>query len=140
MDNQFGRMYICSNIKIEKDLYTPAGITSDFNTQDKKVICFVRLNNINKEIQVRWKWYDPDSRLVRDTVQFDTLVNTREDFIMVQTLYDELDLTQIKKPLKGGVWTVVFYLENLLVGSMNFTLKNQAGKKKSPFSAENEPL
>jgi hypothetical protein len=86
MDNQFGRMYICSNIKIEKDLYTPVGITSDFNTQDKKVICFVLLNNINKEIQVQWKWYDPDGRLVRDTAQFDTLVNTREDFIMVQTL------------------------------------------------------
>jgi hypothetical protein len=48
---------------------------------------------------------------------------------LVQTLYVELDLTQIKKPLKGGVWTIVFYLENLLVGSMNFTLKNQAGKK-----------
>jgi hypothetical protein len=80
--------------------------------------------------KVQWKRYDPDGRLVRDTAQFDTLVNTREDFIMVQTLYDELDLTQIKKPLKGGVWTVVFYLENLLVGSMNFTLKNQAGKKR----------
>lgn len=140
MDNQFGRMYICSNIKIEKDLYTPVGITSDFNTQDKKVICFVLLNNINKEIQVQWKRYDPDGRLVRDTAQFDTLVNTREDFIMVQTLYDELDLTQIKKPLNGGVWTVVFYLENLLVGSMNFILKNQAGKKKGSFSEEKEPL
>ena len=58
---------------------------------------------------------------------------------MVQTLYDELDLTQIKKPLKGGVWTVVFYLENLLVGSMNFALKNQADKKKGSFSGEKEP-
>jgi len=41
---------------------------------------------------------------------------------------------------KGGVWTVVFYLENLLVGSMHFTLKNQAGKKKGSSSGEKEPL
>jgi len=123
MDNQFGRMYLCSNIKIEKDLYTPVGITSDFKTLDKKVISFIRLNNINKEIQVRWKWYAPDGRLVRDTVQFDTLVNTQNDFIAVQTMYDELEFAQIEKPLISGMWTVVFYLENLLAGSMNFTLK-----------------
>ena len=118
-------MFICSEITKEKDQYSPAGITSDFNSQDKKAICFVRLYDINREIQVHWKWYDPEGFLIRDTIQFDSLVNTQNDFIAVQTMYDELEFAQVKKPIKSGVWTVVFYLEDRLVGSLNFTIKEQ---------------
>ncbi|MFH1944640.1 MAG: hypothetical protein ABIK95_03345 [Acidobacteriota bacterium] len=115
--NRFERMVICTDVEEKKGLFSPLDITSDFNPGNERVICLVRLQEVDRDVRVGWRWYDPDGRLVRDIDQF---IYNEEGLSTVRTLYD---LFPLSPELKAGTWTVVFYLEGKMAASGSFLFK-----------------
>ena len=114
------RMVICSSVAFDKGLYEPRDITSDFRLRDGRVICHVRLNDVGRELRLRWRWYDPGGRLFRDTG--DLLVNIEERFLSVLTVTDILELAEGWDDDTLGRWTIVFSVDDIQVESLDFRI------------------
>jgi hypothetical protein len=115
--NRFERMVICADVEQKKGLFSPVGITSDFNSHNERVICLIRLQEVERDVRVGWRWYDPDGRLVRDIDQF---IFNEEGHATIRTLFDVFPLSS---DLKEGTWTVAFYLEGKVTASGSFLFK-----------------
>ncbi|GAH14437.1 unnamed protein product, partial [marine sediment metagenome] len=66
-ENQVESIHLCKKIDDSGDLLNALDIQSEFTFKDDRVICFIRLKDIATKIDLRWKWYSPDKKLVRDT-------------------------------------------------------------------------
>jgi len=110
-------MVICTDVEQLKGLFSPLGITSDFNPNNGQVICLIRLQEVDRDVRVGWRWYNPDGRLYRDIDQF---IFNEEDHSTTRTIYDVFPLSSDLMP---GTWTVAFYLEGKMAASGSFLFK-----------------
>ena len=123
-DNQFEGMSFCTQIENKGGLLAPLDPNTEFRPETEKIICLIRLQNVHKEIAVRWRWYDPQQKLVRDQEE---LVNYQDKLHSILTFLDELELSEIKTGDPIGVWTVVFELNGRMVERAAFEIKEPAG-------------
>lgn len=105
----------------EGELLVPLDIRKEFSANEDNIICFVALKNINRSIQLRWKWYAPDKSLTRDSESVP--INEEESQLEVLTAYDELHLNLQEKDTNIGIWTVVVLLDNQLIARRLFEVK-----------------
>ena len=119
-DNQFEDMILCTQVEEKGGLFSAEDPNTTFSTESQKIICLVRLQNVNVEITVRWKWYDPKNKLVRDQEE---LVNYQDKLHSILTFVDELDLSSKRADVPTGEWTVVFILNGRMADRTTFKLK-----------------
>jgi len=105
----------------EGELLTPLDIRAEFSANEDNIICFVALKNINRKIQLRWKWYAPDKALSRDSGN--VVINKEESQLETLTAYDELMLNLREEDKIVGQWTVVVLLDNQLIARRLFEVK-----------------
>ena len=113
---------LCKGIdEKEGEFLVPMDIRKEFSATEDNIICFVALKNINRSIQLRWKWYAPDKSLSRDSESVP--INKEESQLEALFAYDELRLNLRKGDTVIGFWTVVVLLDNQLIASRIFEVK-----------------
>lgn len=115
-ENQVESIHLCKNIDDSGDLLKPVDIQSEFTSKDDNIICLIRLIDIATKIQLRWKWYSPSEKLIRDTGYI--IVNQEEKYLEVVTAYDMFKLN-LGHNIEGQ-WTVVVFMNNKFIGRKMF--------------------
>lgn len=116
--NQVESIHLCKKIDDSGDLLKPLDIQSEFTLKDDRVICFIRLKDIATRIDLRWKWYSPDKKLVRDTGNI--IVSQGDRYLAAATAYDRLQLNP--KNIVEGQWTVVIFMNDKFIGKKLFQI------------------
>ena len=117
-ENLVESIQLCKKIDDSGDLLIPVDIQSEFTPKDDHIICFIRLIDIATKIQLRWKWYSPAEKLVRDTG--DVIVNQEEKYLEVVTAYDMFKINPEHNI--EGKWTVVVLMNNKFTAKKSFKL------------------
>ncbi len=117
-ENQVESIHLCKKIDDSGDLLKPLDIQSDFTFKDDRVICFIRLKDIATKIDLRWKWYSPDKKLVRDTGNI--IVSQGDRYLAAATAYDRLQLNP--ENIAAGKWTVVIFMNDKFIGKKLFQI------------------
>ena len=123
--NQLEGIYLCKEIDDSGDLIKALNVKSEFASGNNHIICLIRLKSVEKEIKLRWRWYSPEKKMVRDTD--DIIVNKENIYLETVTAYDMLRFN-----FEGNVegqWVIVIFINNKLVGKRFFSVKN-SGKDK----------
>lgn len=120
-ENQVEYICICKDIEESEDLLSPVEVQSEFGSNGNSIICLIRLKEVSREIQLRWKWFSPDKKLVKDSGNIP--VNQDEKYLEVVTAYDKLEFdSQLNKSIKGQ-WTVAVFIDDELLGKRLFQIK-----------------
>jgi hypothetical protein len=117
-ENQVESIHLCKKIDDSGDLLKPLDIQSEFDSKDDRVICFIRLKDIATKIDLRWKWYSPDKKLVRDTGN--VIVSQGDRYLAAATAYDRLQLNP--ENIAEGQWTVVIFMNDKFIGKKIFQI------------------
>jgi hypothetical protein len=120
-ENELDVIQLCKNIDLSSDLLKPLDNYSEFTLEDQSVLCFVRLKKISSEVRLRWKWYSPDKKLIRDTEN--VVVNSDNKYLEIVTAYDELEISDELEENHKGEWTVVFTINDVLTAKKSFLVK-----------------
>jgi len=115
-ESQVEYIHLCKRIDDRGDLLKPLDIKSEFTFEDENIICFIRLKEIATKIHIRWKWYSPDKKMIRDTGN--VIVNNGEKYLEVVTAYDMFKLNP--EDNIEGQWTVVVFINNKFIGRKMF--------------------
>lgn len=118
-DNRVEFIHLCKGMDDSGELLEPVDIQSEFTSKDEHVNCFIKLKDVSIEIHIRWKWYSPDNKMVRDTG--DVIINQEEKYLGVVTAYDMLQFNPKSK--NEGLWTVVVFMNDKFIGSKTFRVK-----------------
>lgn len=117
-ENQVESIHLCKKIDDSGDLLKPLDIQSEFTFKDDRVICLIRLKDIATKIDLRWKWYSPDKKLVRDTGNI--IVSQGDRYLAAATAYDMLQLNP--ENIAEGQWTVVIFMNDKFIGKKLFQI------------------
>jgi len=112
---------LCKEIDENEELLVPLDIRAEFSVNEDNIFCFLALKNIDRKIQLRWKWYAPDKALSRDSEN--VIINKEESQLETLFAYDELQLNLQDKDTIVGLWTVVVLLDNQLIARRLFEVK-----------------
>ena len=118
-DNHVECIHLCRGMEDSGDLLKPVDIQSDFTSKDDHINCFIKLKDVSIKIRLRWKWYSPDRKMVRDTG--DVVVNRDEKPLEAVTAYDMLKLNP--EDNSEGQWTVVVFLNDKFIGRKTFQVR-----------------
>ncbi len=116
--NQVESIHLCKKIDDSGGLLKPLDIRSEFTFKDDRVICFIRLKDIATKIDLRWKWYSPDKKLVRDAGN--VIVSQGDRYLAAATAYDRLQLNP--ENIAEGQWTVVIFMNDKFIGKKLFQI------------------
>jgi hypothetical protein len=108
-------------IRAADDLFELEAPQNFFPPGTAKVYALVRLTDIPGALRMRWKWYGPDGRLVRDSL--DVPANAEGLYLEVLTAFDRLDLGPPDAAPAAGTWQVVFFLDGRLAARRSFVLE-----------------
>jgi len=117
-ENQVESIHLCKKIDDSGDLLKPLDIQSEFTFKDDRVICLIRLKDIATKIDLRWKWYSPDKKLVRDTGNI--IVSQGDRYLEAATAYDMFQLNP--ENIAEGQWTVVIFMNDKFIGKKLFQI------------------
>ena len=117
-ENQVESIHLCKKIDDRGDLLKPLDNQSEFTFKDDRVICFIRLKDISTKIDLKWIWYSPDKKLVRDTGNI--IVSQGDRYLAVATAYDTLQLNP--ENIAEGQWTVVIFMNDKFIGKKLFQI------------------
>ena len=117
-ENQVESIHLCKKIDDSDGLLKPLDIQSEFTFKDDRVICFIRLKDIATKIDLRWKWYSPDKKLVRDTGNI--IVSQGDRYLAAATAYDRFQLNP--ENIAEGQWTVVIFMNDKFIGKKLFQI------------------
>jgi hypothetical protein len=117
-ENQVESIHLCKKIDDSGDLLKPLDIQSEFTFKDDRVICFIRLKDIATRIDLRWKWYSPDKKLVRDTGN--VIVSQGDRYLAAATAYDRFQLNP--ENIAEGQWIVVIFMNDKFIGKKLFQI------------------
>jgi hypothetical protein len=117
-ENQVESIQLCKKIDDSGDLLKPLDIQFEFTLKDDHVICYIRLKEIATRIDLRWKWYSPDNKLVRDTGN--VIVSQGDRYLEAGTAYDMFQLNP--ENISEGQWTVVIFVNNKFIGKKLFQI------------------
>ncbi|MGD9344713.1 MAG: hypothetical protein PVH84_02545 [Candidatus Aminicenantes bacterium] len=109
---------LCKSVIPDGELLAPEETATNFNGSDPHVICFVGLTNVGRKMTLKWKWYSPDGKLYKETVEVP--VNENDVYLEAVTAYDRLDIQQ-EESYKGR-WLVVILVNGELAGRRTFTI------------------
>jgi hypothetical protein len=116
--DQVESIHLCKNIDDSGDLLKPLDIQSEFTFKDDRVICFIGLKDIGTRIDLRWKWYSPDKKLVRDTGNI--IVSQGDRYLAAATAYDMFQLNPVN--IAEGRWTVAIFMNDKFIGKKLFQI------------------
>jgi hypothetical protein len=117
---------ICRKVEIRDDLLSPIETSTVFGpTED--VFCYVRLRNVRRKIQLRWKWYAPDRNLARDTGNVD--INADEKYLDTVTAGDPFRSSLSEK--KEGYWLVCIMINDVLASVKKFVIQKDRSLSKA---------
>jgi hypothetical protein len=117
-ENSVESIDLCKKIEIRGDLLSPVETSTVFSPIDN-IVDFIRLRNVLRKIQLRWKWYAPDQILARDSGN--VIVNAEEKNLDVVTASDPLRPSSPEK--KEGDWTVCVFINDALACVQKFVIK-----------------
>jgi len=117
--NRVESLLMCAAVEESGDLLKPGEQRKEFDPARNAILCFLRLEEVDQRIALRWKWYSPEHELVKDTGL--TEVNPEEKYLAVVTAYDKLDWRPDIDP--AGTWTVAVYCDGDLIGRLSFDIK-----------------
>ena len=115
-ENQLDSINLCKKIEDSGDLLEPLDIQSEFSSKDDHVICLIRLKDIATQIRLRWRWYSPDKKLVRDTGNI--IISQGDRYLAAATAYDRFRLSP--ENIAEGQWTVVIFMNDKFIGKKLF--------------------
>jgi hypothetical protein len=115
-ENQLDSINLCKKIDDSGDLLEPLDIQSEFSSKDDHVICLIRLKDIATQIRLRWRWYSPDKKLVRDTGNI--IISQGDRYLAAATAYDRFRLNP--ENIAEGQWTVVIFMNDKFIGKKLF--------------------
>jgi hypothetical protein len=120
-ENTVEDIYLCKKIDESGELLEPLEIQSEFTSEDNCVICFIGLKNIYEKIALRWKWYSPEAKMVRDTGNI--IVNQDRKFLEAVTAYDKFKI--IHEDNIEGQWIVAIFIDDKFIGRETFQIKKK---------------
>jgi len=115
-ENKVESIHLCKKVDDSGDLIKPLDIRLEFTSKDDHVICLIRLKDIATKIDLRWKWYSPDKKLVRDTGNI--IVSRGDRYLAAATAYDMFQLSP--ENIVEGQWTVVIFMNDKFIGKKLF--------------------
>jgi hypothetical protein len=117
-ENQVDSIVLSKRIEQREGLLFPGESLTEFKAGEGAIHCFVRLENVNRTIRLKWKWYTSEGRLFRETK--DVTVNRDPVYLETVTAYDHIAIEPDTHA--EGRWTVVVMLNGQLIGRRTFLL------------------
>jgi len=118
-ENQVEYIYVCKDVRESGGLAVPLEIQFQFKFSDGKIVCFVKMLEVDEEMTLSWRWYESEGRLLRD---HRITVNSAKRFMETVTAYDELVFADLEREPAGGEWRVAVFLDGVLAGSRVFAI------------------
>jgi len=126
-ERRLAGLEICAGIRRAGDVFEAVDPRPAFTIGTESLYAFVRIADIPGEVRLRWKWYAPDGRLIRDSG--DVAANEQGQYLEVLTAFDRLDLEGPGTAPPAGTWQVVFLLDGSLAVRRTFLLRAGPEKK-----------
>jgi len=121
-ENQIEKIVLCEDIRTEDDLLVPVDIRSEFEQGRESIICFIQMRYTSREIALKWKWYSPEGKLLRDTGGIK--VNPENMYLDYVTAYDRLRFESLPDE---GDWTVAVFINDNLIATHRFKIIKKMG-------------
>jgi hypothetical protein len=119
---KFGGTTLSKEINKSGDLGIPIAPTSEFNTEDDKVIALIRFENLAGDHNLRWEWYDPSGNIYYSTDNF-PFKTSRDKYLPVTTAWHRLSINGDPAANNPGQWEVKVFLDNELMDTKPFLVK-----------------
>lgn len=85
---------------------------------DPEIFAVIKVFNISKKIDLKWKWFDPEKKLVR--VSEPVAVNRKNGFLEYFVAWDSLDNELFAG--KKGEWTVAVIVDDEYLTCCSFSV------------------
>jgi hypothetical protein len=122
-ENALASFCVCKRVESEGELLKPAEEKAEFGAADERILAFVGVRNVVRNVRLRWKWYDPARALARDTGEVE--VNPEAKSLEIVTAYDVL--TREAGTTGVGAWTVVLFIDGRLAARRGFSISGEDG-------------
>lgn len=114
----------------------PGQETNEFYASDHAAYTWFKLNNVADPLDVKFEWYDPDGKLYSTTL-LNVPDQGTDKFWEWYNLWSWIYIKGYFPENKCGTWNVKAYIDNQLLYSKDFVIKNCAPPQKcSPQSQE----
>ena len=101
--------------------------TTTFSTQDPEIISHVKFENLSGKHEFKWEWYDANGNLYFSTRNY-PLEASRGKYIEEGTAWHKISVRGEKAQNYPGEWKVNIYLDDALIASKIFELKQISAK------------
>ena len=101
--------------------------TTNFSTMDPEIISHVKFENLSGKHEFKWEWYDANGNLYYSTQNY-PLETSRGKYIEEGTAWHKISVRGEKAQNYPGDWKVKFYLDDALIASKPFELKQISAK------------
>lgn len=118
---KFHGLILSKDIEKKSSTALPIDQTSDFSSEDPKVVASMNFENLSGENRIRWDWYDPNERLYLSTEDY-TIKTAKGKFFKNTSAWHSINLKGDDAATLPGKWKVVVYINNNLAESKTFTI------------------
>jgi len=109
----------------------PIGKSSIYYTNDTEVVSYIKVSNISGKHKVRWDWYRPDGKLYCSTGS-ETIKIKSGKYRREMSIWHRITLDGEKAVGYPGRWLVDVYVDNEIVSSNHFEIKQEINVDKMP--------
>lgn len=119
---KFSGLTLAKDVDRSGEIGVPVEPTSEFTTQDDKVVAILNFQNISGKKALRWEWYDPQGKLYYAT---DGYYVTSEEgkYHKEATVWHAIKMNGDKAEQFTGPWEVKVYMNDKLIKSAKFMVK-----------------
>jgi len=117
------RAVLCADVIRTADWADLALVGTAFDKKKDATVCSVlSFKSLSGRHRIAWKWYDPSSRLARES----DAVGIGEEGMEFDR-YISWDRFPLSADAPAGRWTVAFFIDDRLAGSKEFDLTDESG-------------
>jgi hypothetical protein len=116
----------------------PQELTSEFTTEDKQVVSLITFKNISRPLQLRWQWVTPKGQVYLDTDNYRLTAN-KGKYLPKVTSWHRISLKGEPAGEILGKWSVNIFIDDELIDSKHFVVKNLTDPLILPEEVAAEP-
>jgi hypothetical protein len=109
---------LCKEIDESQELLEPGEAVTEFRVGKDSVFCFLHLQDVAQQVELKWKWYSPDDKLFKTSDE--ATINQDEIYLEAVTAYDMISPESLAD--HHGRWSVAVFVNDVLLTRLIFTV------------------
>lgn len=115
---------LCKSVDQYDKTGVPLNPAQQFDSRDKQIVAFVRMDNLSGRHRLSWDWYAPNGRLHRRSESTPIQIS-KGKYCRTVTTWHALDVQHDGVSLLPGQWAVAFKVNGKTVDRKSFTFQHR---------------